>query len=738
MDEERDWAVRIILDIADPLLGSQEIRQALHQVHASEDSMRSILEDHAGDLIVSPALMHHNFNARIDWNRITDPMSAGWLAFTAIMIVIFFEIGLLIFVGWRAALVALVAVSYLVMGVIFALTRLQPWTPLAPDSETFDGLRRRVVGPFLREQLNRLLDEQDYPVELRVTTAPGLAELSDREQIVATEAVTRLAELRTAMPTGNLGVSGPRGAGKTTLLRNFCDATLQWRDDSQAWGRSDLRLMVSAPVDYDAREFILHLFGRLCETVLGTVRGSQDADELRADAKRRYRTLVVLPGIVCAAAGAALVAWDLATRPRRVPHLTTLDLSLALGAALFLAGAGLLGASARHRRARRDGPLSLQAEARTWLTRLRYLQAFTTGYSGTLRLPAGTQLETSTTRQLTELQLTLPDLVERYRDFAERTALWYSTSWPGSETPGRITIGIDELDKIGDAAACERFLNDIKAIFGIPHCTYLVSVSDDALAAFEQRAFVARTTFDTAFDEVVRVGYLDFEAASSLLRSRVAGLPRPVIALCHVLSGGLPRDLIRAVRSLIDVCAKGRSHVADLCEAMVKEEIDTLKSACLSALAADPDQLNRTGLLSRLLETSWPGTSCRALLHVLDQDLRRPETPRNFCVAVYFYATVSEVFGPGLTATIDALRARDSIRTAGAVSHQADESSIDRLAHARNALSGNPDVAWELITRFRTARQLIQPDRPWPSGPGTPGDGSIPRSRRRRQAKLTE
>ena len=83
-------------------------------------------------------------------------------------------------------------------------------------------------------------------------------------------------QLSGTMSSANLGVSGPRGAGKTTLLRNFCDASLSWRRDSRTRPGliPDLRVMVSAPVDYDTREFILHLFGRLCETILATGRAS--------------------------------------------------------------------------------------------------------------------------------------------------------------------------------------------------------------------------------------------------------------------------------------------------------------------------------------------------------------------------------------------------------------------------------------------------------------------------------
>jgi len=308
---------------------------------------------------------------------------------------------------------------------------------------------------------------------------------------------------------------------------------------------------------------------------------------------------------------------------------------IAVGAATTASAIAMVG-----RRAGQADQPTVPDEARKWQTQLHYLQAFTTGYSGTLQLPAGAQLQASTARQLTELPLALPDLVDRYRDFAERAALWYRPwyrpYWPEPTQAGRVVIGIDELDKIGTAEACERFINDIKAIFGIPHCLYLVSVSEDALASFEQPAFAARTAFDNAFDEVIRVSYLDFGAARTLLRSRVAGLPTLMIALCHVLSGGLPRDLIRNARSMINANAEGRRQITPLSEVLVKAEIDALKSACLTELAGHPDQLEHTGLLPRLLDAAWPGQSCTALLHALDRDFAASRDAAEFLRGAVF------------------------------------------------------------------------------------------------------
>ena len=98
------------------------------------------------------------------------------------------------------------------------------------------------------------------------------------------------------------------------------------------------------------------------------------------------------------------------------------------------------------------------------------------------------------------------------------------------------------VDKISGAKQAQRFVNELKAILGVPHCYYLISVSDDALAAYEMRGLPVRDAFDSAFDEVIHVRYLDLEGSRQLLKKRVIGMPDPFVCLCRCLSGGLPRS----------------------------------------------------------------------------------------------------------------------------------------------------------------------------------------------------
>src|ERR1700761_2663899 len=130
------------------------------------------------------------------------------------------------------------------------------------DPAMLDKVGRTAVAPFVRTIINNSLRQKNIQETFHVTTAPGLADLSDPDQLVHTSSMKSLNELTETMTHGSLGISGSRGVGKTTILRAFCEGTFRTRDVPE------LPVLVSAPVDYDGREFILHLFARLCEEVI--------------------------------------------------------------------------------------------------------------------------------------------------------------------------------------------------------------------------------------------------------------------------------------------------------------------------------------------------------------------------------------------------------------------------------------------------------------------------------------
>jgi len=217
--------------------------------------------------------------------------------------------------------------------------------------------------------------------------------------------------------------------------------------------------------------------------------------------------------------------------------------------------------------------------ARQHLQEIRFQQSYSSGWGGSLSIPFA-QL-TAEAREdaavtLARHQLSLPEIMDHYRNFIELVHKEYE-----------IIIGIDELDKIGSDEQVQRFLNEIKALFGLEGCFYLISVSESALSSFERRGLPIRDVFDSSFDAIVHVDYLDLGRAQQLLRRRVIGVPVPFLDFCHCMAGGLPRDLIRVFRDLFEdrrQAGTGADDLSTLCSFLVQSDLKSkLRAASIEA-----------------------------------------------------------------------------------------------------------------------------------------------------------
>jgi hypothetical protein len=242
-------------------------------------------------------------------------------------------------------------------------------------------------------------------------------------------------------------------------------------------------------------------------------------------------------------------------------------------------------------------------------------------------------------------------------------------------------IGVDELDKIGSAEQAEQFLNEVKPIFGIPPLYFMVSVSDDALTAFERRGLPLRDTFDSSFDEIIRVGPLAYTESRRLLYRRVIGLTEPYVALCHCLAGGLARDLIRAARLIVSTADRVvasravdyytadtsmdaamkylqlRTHPADkpptlaaIAATIIHDEIGRKLRAISHAASVATD--DSTGLQDALYEITAQLSPGQPLINVIDMAAAADSNEassiaslrRDFLTFAYYCATLQEVF----------------------------------------------------------------------------------------------
>ncbi|MFG6199964.1 P-loop NTPase fold protein [Nonomuraea sp. JJY05] len=356
-----------------------------------------------------------------------------------------------------------------------------------------DSLHESLLG-FLRARISDELSEQSarrYATTLQLGPAPGLRRVRGLDWHVATPAEEQLEMISGGMDGGSIALAGPRGVGKTELLRSFCAGGEGTR----------LAVEVSAPVSYDRREFMLHLFAMLCERVM--------------------------------------VA-DLKAAP----------------------------------------------EGRAHLEHLRYLRTTSREVNAGgdwggwgLSVTRGT----SRTRQ----PLSYPEIVRTLSDFLAVVA----KELDAAEPRRRLVIAIDELDRIIPATSARDFLNELKVVFDVPHCLFVLSVSDEALKEADLAATGRRDAFDSAIDEVIRVEPLDYRTAVRLLNTRVIGLPEPFAALFYCLSGGMPRELLRTARAAVALIPpNGSRELAEITAALVKRELARIANSAGNGTAA-PEEL---------------------------------------------------------------------------------------------------------------------------------------------------
>lgn len=577
--------------------------------------------------------------------------------------------------------------------------------------ELEQALLDKSMLPFMRTLLNEYL-APSYSTLLSIRKAPGLSEVFDPVYQIPTQSALRLRRLMEQMPGGSIGISGPRGVGKTTLIRS-CAA-------DYATNSNRLSVMVSAPVDYAARDFILHLFETVCRKVSGP-----ELDDLQGAATVSHAAAIGRPftdhrlsfavlGLVVAAAGGAAVIVEQFQISTRILWTVAGAVVWVLG--LLMIFATLVGrrSAARIKKASKIRPIAvpqldqlapLRILASRKLQEIKFQQSFSTGWSGTLKIPIGIEGNLTGNTSLARLQETLPDIVESLRTFLSQVA-----------RTGRVIIGIDELDKMGSDEKARQFLSDIKGIFGLERCFYLVSVSEEAMASFERRGLPFRDEFDSSFDEIIKVPYLGFDDAKRMLARRVLGLPTPFAGFCYCLSGGLPRDLIRAARRLIDVPhpSIGELELRYATSELLRDELALKTEAVVAAAiridlepevsrvirwtdAFDMAHISSEELLSHCRrferddvlkgKVTHEGESSRAARQSLLRLSRE-------LLGLYYYAsTLLEFFGEDFEPT----------KLQEAEKSEIGVGSLNFLTQSRNTFAINSSVAWAAVSKFRTA-----------------------------------
>ncbi|MEE8257622.1 MAG: hypothetical protein V3R60_07030 [Acidobacteriota bacterium] len=184
---------------------------------------------------------------------------------------------------------------------------------------------------------------------------------------------------------------------------------------------------------------------------------------------------------------------------------------------------------------------------------------------GTLNLPLFQRLGASFS--LSEKQrgraLTLPALTARYIEYIHDVQRVLGAKY-GSP---KLIICIDELDKITDPKQVGNVLREIKGALYEEDCFYLLSISEDAVRAFEGRLVEQRDIFESTFDEILFLERLDLATCVRIARERCKGTgygPRDKVipdieeamVIAAVLSTGVPRELLRNLRAVEQIAGR--------------------------------------------------------------------------------------------------------------------------------------------------------------------------------------
>lgn len=185
-----------------------------------------------------------------------------------------------------------------------------------------DQLLNDGILDALRLALNDSLKDL-YTICMPVVDAPALSEPLAADKPVTTPAIETVQRLLDHMRGASIGVAGPRGAGKSTLIDAFCStaampgAVTSQSQQEKPW----LGLRVSAPVEYEPRDFILYLFAELCRRVVPGAESEIQPPPIAAPTSPRTLLRLCLAAVAVAGGFAAgwVGCWSL-RRSGRIRH----------------------------------------------------------------------------------------------------------------------------------------------------------------------------------------------------------------------------------------------------------------------------------------------------------------------------------------------------------------------------------------------------------------------------------
>ncbi|MFE4206111.1 hypothetical protein ACFRSX_32665 [Streptomyces goshikiensis] len=352
----------------------------------------------------------------------------------------------------------------------------------------------------------------------------------------------------------------------------------------------------------------------------------------------------------------------------------------------------------------------LVTRCREHLYRLQTTQSMTNGLSTTAQLLG---LGSSHTTSVSTLPPNFPELVDSFR------TLLADIAKAKHATGQTVVIAIDEVDRLGTDTKALAFLSEIKAVLGIPHMHFLISIADDVGASFVRRGLPHRDVTDSSLDDIVHVQPVTLTESTEILAERSSALTASYTMLAHSLSGGALRDLHRYANQIAEMQAKSESHeLAEISRHLILEELSETLAGFRTLLSKRQWSRDTSGVLTAFrtlggcLRDSCPCTEA-TLQPALAQfafhaAADRPSQPAPHELAddtaqlideasayAYFSLTLLEIFSAeGLD--------RRTVQAA----EQGFDGDPERLAEARQELGVSPYSARPLIESIRKAWSL--------------------------------
>lgn len=498
-----------------------------------------------------------------------------------------------------------------------------------------------------------------------------------------------------------ISVVGPPGTGKTSLMSMACYGSLS-PDRSRILG-----FIASVPPSADSTEIARQLVLNLCTALLGERVGPR----LRG-VSNGFTGKAVLISSVAAVAGSILLG--LSAKGIRINSQMGLGWALVLAGVIgilssFVArvgrfkGSGSLQRSAKDffRGGRASRPRKLYKRAAELADTLeaerRFETTITSGWTAGLTPLTGLQFGSSGSVSKKLLPTPLSDLAQGFAQLVADVA---------AETP--LLIGIDGLDKCGPGADIDQLLFELRPFLRTRGCRYLIALSEGT---------EPRSSFRSSpINAVVRCELLTFDDARSLVGHRVVGLPDAFAALCFTTSGGLPGDMLRTTRFVVDrTISQPNLSVGSACNAIVKEELRTLSEELRWAARTPLSWTHQQRLFDWAERLSSSSPKADDLLAVADEiralainqsseasytssGLQR--VTHRAAALSYFYVTLIDFFTDSL----------DAEALGRALAPNAASASLDRLAEARRLIElATCGAAWMDVSAFRAEWGMLIP-----------------------------